>query len=249
MKKLFFIIPAMAILMWSCSKESDAFNKDDQSTNSEVAFSNSTNAFTTFKVTIHNLGGNQTYPNVLSPGIFLVQKKNSNPLFKSGYPDFGEGLEAIAEDGNPEMLVSNLINNPKVRSHGAFTTPVGAGGPAPLFPGGSYVFYVKAKYGDYLNFATMFVQSNDLFVGPNPMGIPLFNDKKDPISGDVTMDLQLWDAGTEVNEEPGVGQNQAPRQSGPNTGDVENGVVRPVNDGYSYPYLPDIIQVSVYPMQ
>jgi hypothetical protein len=248
MKKQFFIMSILATLVWSCSNDSNSLTEEFQTANSSAEKSNETNAFTTFKVTIHNLGGPQAFPNVLSPGIFVVQKKNTTPLFMSGYEDYGEGLEAIAEDGNPDMLMSSLENDPEVRSHGAFTTPVGGSGPAPAFPGESYEFYVIAKYGDYLNFATMFVQSNDLFIGPKEMGVALFNDKKDPINGDITMYLELWDGGTEVNEEPGVGPNQAPRQSGPDIGEEENGVVRPVDDGYNYPNLSDIIQITVTPM-
>jgi hypothetical protein len=250
MKKLLFIIPMMATLIWSCSNNSDTLNEELVTANSSSALkSNSNNAFTIFKVTIQNLGGIDAYPNVLSPGIFVVQKKNTTPLFMAGYSDYGEGLEAIAEDGDPGVLAASLENDPDVRSHAAFTTPVGGDSPAPLFPGGSYEFYVTAKYGDYLNLATMFVQSNDLFIAPNASGIALFNDKKDPISGDITMHLKLWDSGTEVNEEPGVGPNQAPRQSGPNMGEDENGVVHLVDDGYSYPNLKDIILVTVTPMQ
>ncbi|MFC4720728.1 spondin domain-containing protein [Geojedonia litorea] len=248
MKKRMFIIPLMAVLIWSCSNDSETLNEAFNTANSSAIKANSNNAFTKFKVTIHNLGGSQAYPNVLSPGIYVVQKKNTAPLFMPGYADYGEGLEAIAEDGNPGMLVSSLENDSEVRSHGAFTTPVGGGGPAPAFPGDSYEFYVTAKYGDYLNFATMFVQSNDLFIGPSAMGLALFNDKKDPISGDITMYMELWDAGTEVNEEPGVGPNQAPRQSGPDTGVDENGVVQLVDDGYSYPNLSDIVQITITPM-
>jgi len=134
MKKLIFIIPLMAIMVWSCSKDSNPLSEDFVTANSS-AVANETNAFTKFKVTIHNLGGSQAYPNVLSPGVFVVQKKNTAPLFMSGYEDYGEGLEAIAEDGMPGMLVTSLENDPEVRSHGAFTTPVGGVGPAPAFPG------------------------------------------------------------------------------------------------------------------
>jgi hypothetical protein len=45
-----------------------------------------------------------------------------------------------------------------------------------------------------------------------------------PIAGDITSQILLWDAGTEVNEEPGLGPNQAPLQPAPNTGPVEHGV-------------------------
>ncbi|HMB62919.1 MAG TPA: spondin domain-containing protein, partial [Eudoraea sp.] len=209
---------------------------------------NNANAFTTFKITIENLGGVAAYPNVLSPGIFVVQKKNTAPLFMAGFEDYGDGLEAIAEDGDPGMLNTSLENDPEIRSHGVFTTPVGGVGPAPLPPGGMYEFNVTAKNKDYLNFATMFVQSNDLIIAPGAMGISLFNANKQPISGDITMYLELWDAGTEVNEEPGVGPNQAPRQSGPDTGEDENGVVHLVNDGFTYPNVDDIIKVTVTPL-
>ena len=68
-------------------------------------------------------------------------------------------------------------------------------------------------------------------------------------SGDITNQLELWDAGTEVNEEPGVGLNQAPRQGGPDTGETENGTVRIVDDIYTYPSLSDVIKVTVTPLQ
>lgn len=245
MKKLFLIIPMAAVLFWNCSNDSEMTDDEFNTANSSSSIkakANKTNAFTTFKVTIYNLGGIEAYTNILSPGIYVVQKKNSSPLFMEGYEDYGEGLEAIAEDGMPGMLVSNIENDPKVRSHGAFGT-------APIAPGGSYEFYVTAKHNDYLNFATMFVQSNDLFIAPGEMGISLFYGKKKPISGDITEYLYLWDAGTEVNEEPGVGLNQAPSQSGPNTGVDENGVVHLVDDDYTYPSLTDIIKVMVTPME
>jgi hypothetical protein len=66
----------------------------------------------------------------------------------------------------------------------------------------------------------------------------------------VTDQVTLWDAGTEVNEEPGAGPNQAPRQSGPDTGDEEMAGVRPiaeVDDGFSYPAVADVIGVTVTP--
>ena len=66
-----------------------------------------------------------------------------------------------------------------------------------------------------------------------------------PLKGDVTDMIKLWDAGTEVNEEPGVGPNQAPRQAAANTGPDENGVVHIVDDGYVYPAVKDAIRVTV----
>jgi len=39
-----------------------------------------------------------------------------------------------------------------------------------LLPGSAYEFSVTAKAGDRLSFATMFVQSNDLFYAPHQAG-------------------------------------------------------------------------------
>ena len=197
---------------------------------------------------IHYLAENTGLVSPFAPGLFVVQKQNSAPIFEAGYPDFGEGLEAIAEDGNPAMLYTSLQNDPKVRSLGIFNTPVGAAGPAPIFPGDSYEFTITAKHNDYLNFATMFIQSNDLFFAPDQQGVALFSGVKQPISGDITHYIDLWDAGTEVNEFPGAGPNQAPRQSGPDTGEDEGGVVQIVDDGYTYPAVSDVIRVTVTPL-
>ena len=111
-------------------------------------------------------------------------------------------------------------------------------------PGSSYTFTVDAVPGDMLSFGTMFVQSNDLFYAPSGNGIALFNGSLG-VSGDVTSQIMLWDAGTESNERPGVGVNQAPRQSGPNTGDDEGGNVRLEDDAYDYPS--PVLRVTITP--
>jgi hypothetical protein len=108
---------------------------------------------------------------------------------------------------------------------------------------------VTAVPDDRLTFATMFVASNDLFFAPDA-GIALFDDEGAPFEGDVTDQVLLWDAGTEVNEEPGVGGSQAPNQPEPNTGTEEAGVVLligDVDDGFVYPPIADVIRVTVAP--
>ncbi|RMH61422.1 MAG: hypothetical protein D6677_11725 [Calditrichaeota bacterium] len=181
--------------------------------------------------------------NILAPGVYAVHTRK-DPLFTEGSADRGQGLEALAEDGDPSLLNDALATVTGVVSHGIFNTPDGASAPGPLTPGNSYSFSVNAEEGDYLSFATMFVQSNDLFYAPDGMGIALFNNGT-AVSGDVTSQIKLWDAGTEVNEKPGFGANQAPRQSGANTGTTENGTVRQVNDGFSYPAVNEVIKVTI----
>ena len=185
-----------------------------------------------FTVRIENIG------TVLAPGAWAAQR-GGTPIFTDGQPDRGAGLEALAEDGNPAELAANLPRN-----SGVFTTPVGADGPGPLTPGNAYEFTFVARPGDRLSFATMYVQSNDLFLAPGDTGINLFVDGQ-PISGDVTDQIDLWDAGTEVNEEPGVGANQAPRQAAANTGADEGGTVRLVDDGFTYPAVADIVRITI----
>lgn len=185
----------------------------------------------------------------LAPGAWAVHAPTVS-FFTAGEAA-GAGIEAIAEDGNPGVQADALAGVEGVASAGVFNTPVGAEAPAPIGPGGSYSFYVDAMPGYNLSLATMFIQSNDLFYAPDGMGVALFNDADEAISGDITDFIALWDAGTEVDEEPGLGPNQAPRQSGPDTGDDEDGVIVEIvgeNDGFTYPDVASIVRVTVTPI-
>ena len=167
------------------------------------------------------LGGGD-FATPLAPVVWAVHDSTMGVgvFFTSDEADRGDGLEALAEDGNPALLAESLgdIN------HGVQAVPDGADGPGPAFPGGAYTFSFDASPGQYLSFATMFVQSNDLFFGPDEAGIALFDDMDYPIEGHITAQIDLWDAGTEVNQEPGVGADQPPRQAGPDIGADEMGV-------------------------
>ncbi len=119
--------------------------------------------------------------------------------------DMGErlhGLETLAEDGDPAKAAETLGMMDMVVIHGVAAIPVGQADPGPAFPGAAYSFTVNAHDGERLSFATMYVQSNDLFYSPSGDGLPLFA-MGAPVSGDVTDRIVLYDAGTEVNEEPG----------------------------------------------
>ena len=180
----------------------------------------------------------------LSPGVWAVHA-DSGPFFTNGAADRGDGLEAIAEDGAPGDLATALAGQPGIDASAAFDTPVGTEEAGPIGPGGAYEFTVTAAPGSNLSFVTMFVPSNDLFYAPGEAGIALFDAEENPISGDVTDQINLWDAGTEVNQEPGVGADQVQRQAAPNTGADEGGVVRPVADEFTYPAIEDVILVTI----
>jgi hypothetical protein len=192
-----------------------------------------------------DLAGRTGATGILSPGAYAVHSAPS-VLFAAGMPDAGLGLEAIAEDGDPAALATALSGATGVTDAGAFDTPEGASGAGPATPGAAYAFTITAVPGDRLSLATMYVQSNDLFFAPAESGIDLFPGGT-ALSGDVTGMVLLWDAGTEVNEQPGVGLHQAPRQSAPDTGPAEGGDVRQVNDGFSYGAVSDHVRVTITP--
>jgi hypothetical protein len=210
-----------------------------------------------FTVRIDNVSNENTLkpsngakaPAAVAPGLWIIHR-TEDPLFTPKRPDRGKGLEALAEDGNPVVLAETVRTDSDILSSGIFNVPIGAAGPEPIGPGGAFEFTVSAAPGARLSFAMMFGQSNDLFYAPGPKGIALFDTNGRPISADLTSSVILWDAGTEVNEEPGVGPNQAPRQPAPHMGPRENGVVRPiaeVKDGFHYPSVSEVIRVTITP--
>src|ERR671913_2547173 len=98
-----------------------------------------------FKVRIENISSadGQTasdgtrWPFALSPGMYVVDEKGVE-LFKAN-AKASTGLEAQAEDGNPDGLVKTLEEaGPGASLHGVFNTPVGMGEPDPLGPGGAH---------------------------------------------------------------------------------------------------------------
>jgi hypothetical protein len=192
----------------------------------------------TFTVVIENVSSNDTLklPNgpairaPIAPGVFAVYRGEA-PMFRVGTPAGSSGLETLAEDGNPEPLQMALKGQATVAASGMF------------IPG--QPFTITARPGDKLAFATMFVQSNDLFYGLENAGIDIFDRTGKPLAGDLTARVVLYDAGTEVNEAPGVGPNQAPRQAKPNTGPSESKPVQIVKDGFAYPAAAAVIRVTV----
>ena len=205
----------------------------------------------TFRVRIQNVSPESDVPTLFAPGVWVLHSE-AGPLFTSGEADRDQGLEALAEDGDPTALAASL--RAQGLQAGVFDTPVCADTPG-LLPSGetvesgdSYEFEVTASAATpYLSFATMLVQSNDLFLAPAGQGIALF-DKDGKAIGlkNVTHELLLWDAGTEANEEPGTGPYQAPRQSVTNTGPADvNATVRAVNDEFEYADIADLVRVYI----
>jgi hypothetical protein len=184
---------------------------------------------------------------ILAPVAWAIHTE-ADPFFTDGAEARDNGLEMLAEDGGPGGLAGSLVSHESTTS-GVQPFAVGADAPGPIGPGGAYEFTVSARPGSNLSIANMVVQSNDLFLAPPGVGIPLWDGDGTPIEGDITDNLMIWDAGTEVNEAPGFGPNQAPRQSGPNTGEDESGVVHLVDDGFTYPDVSSFAKVTIETLQ
>jgi len=238
------ILSIAAGLSLSLSLAPVAFGADTMPTKFTVRIENITkpDAFTASNGVKWSLG--------FSPGVAIVHTDKA-PIFSAGKKDRGKGLEAQSEDGDPSMLAKSLENGKGIKSVAVFSTPVGASGPGPITPGGAYEFTVSGAPGNRLSITTMMGQSNDWFYAPAESGIELFKNGK-PINGDLTSQMILWDAGTEVNEEPGIGPNQGPRQKAPNTGETENGVVRNAKDvkyGAAFLDVSSVMRVTIKPTQ
>jgi hypothetical protein len=179
----------------------------------------------------------------LSPGVFAVYR-DANPLFTVG-ASADAGTERIAEDGD-NGAEGTAIGQVAGLQQGSFASPGGADGMPTLGPGESVTFTISAAGGDRLNFETMFAQSNDWFYSLGADGLRLFNGDT-PVSGDVTSQVVLYDAGTEEDTAPGVGPDQAPVQAAPNTGPTDNDRNIRVPSGFTIPPAASVIRVTITP--
>ncbi len=247
--------------------------------------------YRTFVLRIENVSGSSDFRTPLAPGVGVVHTAPA-PLFVNGQPDFGMGLEGLAEDGAAGPLAEALAAHTGVNSPlapvaytvhtelnplftpgqqasiglerlaedggpgdlvamvsgdaGAAAVGHGASGPGPIFPpDGNYSFEIVARPGDHLSMASMLVQSNDWFYALQNQ--PLFDAKGEPIVGDFTHVVQLYDAGTEVDQPIGFGSTQAPRQSGPNTGPTEGGTVEAVME-MPYGSAATVLHLTITPL-
>jgi hypothetical protein len=210
---------------------------------------------TDFTVKVENLSTATSLPTSvgpvplpISPGVFAVYN-GQNPLYRVG-KKADEGTERIAEDGVITKELATLIPLRKVTDGGLFEQPGGPLGPA-FEPGSETEFGFTARRGQRFSLEAMFVQSNDWFYGTAGKGVKLFKGKT-PVSGDITSRIRVYDAGTEVDEEPGNGTTAKPNQ-GPTAEDVgpsEDERVQLYNktgDGFTIPALDGLIRVTITP--
>ena len=192
---------------------------------------------TTFTIKITNVSKNDTLkvPGAtavkapIAPGVFLVDPAAS--IVEPGKLASAE-LQSLAEDGNFEPL--QKILQAKYGEHAGMFAP-------------GLEFTITARPGDRLSFATMFVQSNDKFFAPANGALSLFDGDGKAIAGDLTAWVRLFDAGTEIDQQPGAGADQAPRQKSANQGADQRNTVAETKDGFPYPLAADVIRIEIQP--
>jgi hypothetical protein len=170
------------------------------------------------------------YVSPVAPVLWVLHDKKDYPIFREGVPDYGTGLETLAETGNPEPLYQSLMTKGYKTGFQATQTDGSVG---PLFPGQKYRFTINGHVGQSLSLACMLGASNDIFFSTGDEGIKLSicEAKKE-----LTHFIELYDAGTEVNEYPGA-QTQANTE--------EHGVVRRLDDGLPWPKASQVIKVTI----
>jgi len=183
----------------------------------------------------------------LSPPVWAVYD-GENPAFVPG-EHANEGTGIVAEDGFPATLVETLASAENVAESGVAPSPGGAIEGPPLGPGESVEFGFSAAPGDQFTMETMFVQSNDWFYGFE--GLSLF-EGSEPIAGDVTDAIAVYDAGTEADTAPGTGPDQKPAQD-PEAMDVGPKEDEPIqlaaerHPDFDVPDASEVIEVTITP--
>jgi hypothetical protein len=140
----------------------------------------------------------------LSPILVVVYNGIDNPIYKNGELDRGQGLKAIAQQGNADTLAAYLKGKPGIKAVYVLPAPTTKvllpriGGQA----GGIVSQQLTIGTGDRLAIATMYGFSNDWFFASADNGV-------DPTQkGDISTSIKLYDDGTAVNQFPGAGITQ-----------------------------------------
>src|ERR1700759_2793588 len=127
------------------------------------------------------------------------------------------------------LSVENVLQSQPLVESGTFQ---GTGSPALILPGQSTTITFSAAKGEALSFATMYGWSNDLFFAPANPGIQVYDNTGNPIEGDVSAQIKLWDNGTRINQKPGSTVNH------PGTADNANIMEVSGTDAQGNTYLP-----------
>ena len=160
----------------------------------------------TYRVTIENLTSGQP----ISPALYVAHTRQVD-LFEVGQPA-SQAVADVAEDAIAQTGINQLTGAPGVAA-------VGAGPSAPIGPRGrgSFEFTTQGN-ANVFSFVAMLVNTNDAFIGLDSVQLT---------GARQTFDVNVYDAGSEVNDQ------LASNIPGPCCGDTgrngtnENGFIAP----------------------
>ena len=179
-----------------------------------------------FRITLTNLADP---PTPISPGA-LVSHCEDGAFWSRGAMASPE-LELIAEVGNPSAAVA--VERQDSMDGVSFIQErhvIGEVG-----PGQSTSVEVELEFGCVLSTAHMLVESNDTFVGVNSLDI--YDQLNGQDSTMVEVELRAYDAGTEMNTEPGSGFEGGQPDPTRGAANLENGVPtdEPISSSIEWP--------------
>lgn len=140
----------------------------------------------------------------------------------AGFTSCSDDDDTYIPDGNAKIVVTNQTMLKDFVQSGTFD---------PIPTGQSVTITFNAGKGQGLMFASMYGNSNDIFIAPENAGIELFNENGTAVTGDVSGQLKLWDNGTRVNQAPGSNVTH------PGTAETQPVTMIVDNDREGHPYL------------
>lgn len=238
----------LALLLTACSGTDDSDDNTDQTAGDDIPAS--------WQVTMKNIAEPDLIEteagekfDVMLPPALLIWHTEEFQLISAGDVASTQ-LEALAEDGNPRPLLQYLaVDVPGVE----VIDVLAAGGVSPdgnydesaMLPGQQASVTRTPLTATHMTLIFMFAWSNDVVVS----GVFPIDATSAPADAGPTTALAMYDAGTEVNQEPGAGADQAPLQTAPNTGADEGGVITEFagDDGFGhvYPLVQDFARVEI----
>ena len=136
-----------------------------------------------YEVTVYNFSHNQP----LSP-IAIVAHDDSYSAWSVGEAA-SVGLERLAEDGDNSVFIGDELDGKEA---------IGVSGTDAVEPGGAQTIEISIESDDqdYLTIASMFVNTNDAFVGIGGIDVSSLEEGES-----MTLTAPIYDAGTERNTE------------------------------------------------
>lgn len=171
----------------------------------------------------------------LSPILVVVYNGVSNPIFKVGENDRGEGLKPLAQTGDATTLAKFLQGQKGVKNVYVLNDPQNN----VLLPvigsaaGGHVSQALNVVKGDSIAIATMYGFSSDWFFATQ-------NGVDATQAADISSHVALYDDGTAVDQYPGAGNAQF--NLGGNT-QAESKVIAPVPNPNAFTTLPSIDKI------